>query len=59
MLSDALLLVALILIGLKFGLRARLRELGLVVDRLVNLLLALIIGAYSLQLVYLLFFGRR
>lgn len=59
MLSDILLFTALILIGLKFGLRARLREIGRVLDRLVNLLLALILGAYAVQLLWLVTFGRK
>ncbi|HTQ08339.1 MAG TPA: hypothetical protein VMI54_31005 [Polyangiaceae bacterium] len=59
MLSDILLVTALILIGFKFGLRARLREIGRVVDRLVNLLLGLILGAYALQLLWLFTFGRK
>jgi hypothetical protein len=58
-LSDILLFTALILIGLKFGLRARLREIGRVLDRLVNLLLALILGAYAVQLLWLVTFGRK
>jgi hypothetical protein len=52
MLSDALLIGALILLGLKFGLRARLREIGRVVDRLVNVLLLLIVVSYCVQLVF-------
>ena len=52
MLSDALLFGALLLIAIKFGLGARLRELGRVLDRLVNVLLVLIVGAYALQLAY-------
>ncbi len=59
MLADILLVTALILIGFKFGLRARLREIGRVLDRLVNLLLALILGAYALQLLWLVTFGRK
>jgi len=51
-LSDALLFGALLLIAIKFGLGARLRELGRVLDRLVNVLLVLIVGAYALQLAY-------
>jgi hypothetical protein len=57
-LSDALLFGALILIGLKFGLRTRLKEIGRVLDRLVNVLLALILAAYAVQLGFLFFFGR-
>ena len=59
MLADILLVTALILIGFKFGLRARLREIGRVLDRLVNVLLALILGAYALQLLWLVTFGRK
>ena len=59
MLSDILLFGALILIGLKFGLVARLRELGRVVDRLVNVALVVIIVAYAVQLAYVLIVGRH
>jgi hypothetical protein len=57
-LSDALLFGALILFALKFGLRARLRELGRFADGLVNVLLVLILGAYVIQLVVW-YFTRR
>jgi hypothetical protein len=56
--SDLLLFGALILIGLKFGLRTRLRELGRLADGLVNVLLVLILSAYAIQLVVW-FFTRR
>ena len=59
MLSDILLFTALLLIAFKFGLRARLREIGRVLDRLVNVLLALILGGYALQLLWLVTFGRK
>lgn len=59
MLNDALLFAGLILIGLKFGLGARLRELGRMLDGLVNILLVLIVTIYTLQLGYLFFFGRH
>ncbi len=59
MLSDALLFIGLILLALKYGLRTRLRELGRVVDGLVNVLLALIVGAYALQLAWVLFVKNR
>jgi hypothetical protein len=58
-LSDALLITGLVLIGLKFGLATRLREIGRVLDRLVNVLLVLILVAYAAQLAYLLFFAHR
>ena len=54
MLNDILLFAALILIGLKFGLRARLREIGRVVDRVVNLLLIVIVAGYLVQILFLL-----
>lgn len=50
MLSKILLGVGLVLLGLKFGLRARLRELGRILDRLVNLLLVVIVVSYALQI---------
>lgn len=53
MLTDILLFSGLLLIGLKFGLGARLREIGRVFDRLINILLGLIIGGYALQVIYL------
>ncbi len=58
MLSDILLFSGLLLIGLKYGLVTRLRELGRVIDRLVNVLLVLILVAYGAQLTYLLVVGR-
>lgn len=59
MLSDILLFGALILIGLKYGLVARLRELGRVLDRLVNVLLVVIAVMYGVQLAYVLIVGRH
>lgn len=59
MLSDILLFGALILIGLKYGLVARLRELGRVLDRLVNVLLVVIAVMYGVQLAYVLIAGRH
>ena len=58
MLSDILLFSGLLLIGLKYGLVTRLREIGRVIDRLVNVLLVLILVAYGAQLAYLLVVGR-
>jgi hypothetical protein len=57
-LSDILLFSGLLLIGLKYGLVTRLREIGRVIDRLVNVLLVLILVAYGAQLAYLLVAGR-
>jgi hypothetical protein len=57
-LSDILLFGALILLGLKYGLVSRLREIGRVVDRLVNVLLVLIVVMYAVQLAYVLIVGR-
>ena len=59
MLSDILLFGALILIGLKYGLVTRLRELGRVLDRLVNVLLVVIAVMYGVQLAYVLIVGRH
>ncbi|HEV8550055.1 MAG TPA: hypothetical protein VGQ57_13520 [Polyangiaceae bacterium] len=53
MLNDILLFGALLLIGLKFGLRARLREIGKVLDRIVNLLLVVIVAGYVVQILFL------
>ena len=50
MLSKVLLGISLLLLGLKFGLKARLRELGRLADRIVNLLLVVIIVSYCLQI---------
>lgn len=58
MLSDILLFSGLLLLGLKYGLVTRLREIGRVIDRLVNVLLVLILLAYGAQLAYLLVVGR-
>jgi hypothetical protein len=58
-LSDILLFGGLILLGLKYGLVARLRELGRVVDRLVNVLLVAIVVIYAVQLAYVLIVGRH
>jgi hypothetical protein len=52
-LNDILLFGALLLIGLKFGLRARLREIGKVLDRIVNLLLVVIVAGYVVQILFL------
>jgi hypothetical protein len=54
MLSKILVLVALVLLALKYGLRARLRELWLKLDGIINVLLALIIVGYAVQLVIIL-----
>jgi hypothetical protein len=54
-LNDILLFGALLMIGLKFGLRTRLREIGRVVDRIVNILLVLMLGGYVVQLAWLFF----
>jgi hypothetical protein len=51
--SKILLLAALVLLGLKFGLRQRLREIARAIDGIVNVLLALIIFGYVAQLIYL------
>jgi hypothetical protein len=55
MLSKILVLVALVLVALKYGLKARLRELWLKIDAIINVLLALIIVGYAVQLVIILF----
>jgi hypothetical protein len=54
MLSKILVLVALVLLGMKYGLRARLRELWQAIDGIINVLLALIIVGYAVQLVIIL-----
>jgi hypothetical protein len=54
MLTDALLFGAIILLGLKYGLRTRLRELGRVFDGLVNVLLGVIVLAYGIHFVWFL-----
>jgi hypothetical protein len=48
--NTILLITGLVLLGLKFGLRTRLREIGRMLDRLVNVLLVLIIAGYVVQL---------
>jgi hypothetical protein len=54
--SNLLLTIGLVLIGLKFfGLRERLREIGKLVDRIVNVLLAIIIVMYLVQVIFMLF----
>ena len=62
LLSDLLLIAGLVLIVLKFGLSRdvlkRLREVGRVIDGLVNVLLVVIVIAYGLQLAYY-FFKHR
>jgi hypothetical protein len=54
MLSKILVVVALVLLALKYGLRARLRELWQAIDGIINVLLALIIVGYAVQVVILL-----
>jgi hypothetical protein len=54
-LSKILLAIALVLLALKFGLRARLRELGRAIDRFVNVALVVIVVGYALQLAWMLF----
>jgi hypothetical protein len=54
MLSKILIAVALVLLALKYGLRARLRELWQAVDGIINVLLALIIVGYAVQLAIIL-----
>ncbi len=58
MLNNILLVSALVLLFIKLGFGARLREIGRVLDRLVNILLVLMIAGYVVQLVYLLFNPR-
>ncbi|HVR20331.1 MAG TPA: hypothetical protein VMS65_11560 [Polyangiaceae bacterium] len=55
MLSKILLAIALVLLALKFGLRARLRELGRAIDRFVNVALVVIVVGYVLQVAWMLF----
>ena len=58
-LSTFLLVAAIILIGFKFfNLKARLREMGKIVDGIVNVLLVLIIVSYCVQ-VAILYFSRK
>jgi len=49
MLSKILVLVSLVLLALKYGLRAKLRELWRSIDGIINVLLALIIVGYVVQ----------
>ena len=53
MLSKILLGISLVLLALKFGLRTRLRELGRIIDRWVNIALVVIVLSYVAQLVYM------
>ena len=55
MLNDILLFGAVILLVVKLGFGARLREIGRILDRLVNILLVLMLGGYAAQLIYLFF----
>ena len=55
MLSKILLGVSLVLLALKFGLRTRLRELGRVIDRFVNIALVVIVVTYVVQLAIMAF----
>jgi hypothetical protein len=52
-LSKILLGIGLVLLALKFGLRARLREIGRAVDRFVNVALVVILVSYLVQVTYL------
>jgi hypothetical protein len=54
MLSKILVVSALVLLALKYGLRARLRELWQAFDGIINVLLALIIAGYVVQVVIIL-----
>jgi hypothetical protein len=54
-LNDILLFGAVILFVVKLGFGARLREIGRILDRLVNILLVLMLGGYAAQLIYLYF----
>jgi hypothetical protein len=62
MISDILLVLGLLLFVVKFGLArgvlGRLKEIGRVVDGLVNVLLVVIVVAYGVQLAYF-FFSHR
>ena len=58
MLSKILLGVSLVLLALKFGLRARLRELGRAVDRFVNIALIVIVVSTVIQVALLLYSKR-
>ncbi|HEX6763833.1 MAG TPA: hypothetical protein VF103_00110 [Polyangiaceae bacterium] len=55
MLSKILLGIGLILLAMKFGLRARLRELGRALDRFVNIALVVIVVGYVVQIAFLVF----
>jgi hypothetical protein len=50
MLSKLLVLVALVLLALKYGLRAKLRELWRAIDGIINVLLVVIIVGYVVQI---------
>jgi hypothetical protein len=54
MLSKILVLAALVLLALKYGLRGRLRELWKAIDGIINVLLALIIVGYVVQVIIIL-----
>jgi hypothetical protein len=54
MLSKILVFAALVLLALKYGLRARLRELWQAIDGIINVLLALIIVGYVVQVAIIL-----
>jgi hypothetical protein len=54
MLSKILVLATLVLLALKYGLRARLRELWQAIDGIINVLLALIIVGYVVQVAIIL-----
>ena len=57
--STFLLVAAIILIGFKFfNLKARLREIGKMVDGIINVLLVLIIVSYGVQ-VAILYFSQK
>jgi hypothetical protein len=62
MISDVLLVAALVLFVLKFGLAkgvlGRLKEIGRIVDGLVNVLLVVLLVAYGVQLAYFFFTHR-
>jgi hypothetical protein len=60
--STLLIITGIVLLGLKLGLRAqmgiRLRELGRLLDRVVNLVLVVIVVTYCVQLTFI-WFARR
>lgn len=62
MISDVLLVAALLLFVIKFGLAkgvlGRLKEIGRIVDGLVNVLLVALLVAYGVQLAYFFFTHR-